>query len=189
MATCTDTIATENIDFCADQENAAGVSPVNIWACRVKDFNSIAKPAALGAATTLDEAGSITESHAFTGDAGFFKISVLPETGSVETEGQGEKGSRTNVNSFAATLPGNGKRNTGFIRKYQNVGMIFIVEQVNGVKKQLGSERSPAYLSENTAASGIKAGDVNGMPIKFSDTQAYPAPDYEGTITEFTPAP
>lgn len=185
---CADTIATENIDFCADQENAAGVSPVSIWACRVSDFETILKPPALGVATTLDEAATIVGPHTFTAPKGFFKLNVLPDTGVVETTNEGEKGAKTNTNSFGGTIPGNTARNIGFVRKYQNVGMIFLVTQIDGKIRQIGSEDSPAYLSEASGTTGLKAGDINGIPIKFTDTQAYPAPIYTGTITEFTPA-
>ena len=185
---CLDTIVTENMDFCADQENAAGVSPVEIFAARVQDFLAIIKPLALGVAVTLEEAGTIVGPHTFTPPKGFFKMSILPDTGSVETSNEGEKGSKTNSNSFSGTIPGNSARNIGFIRKYQNVGMIFLVKQINGDIRQIGSQDSPAYLSEASGTTGLKAGDINGIPVKFTDVQAYPAPVYTGAITEFVPA-
>lgn len=185
---CTDTIVTENIDYCPDQETAAGVSSTEIYAARVSDFDTIAEPPALGVATTLAAAATISDPHTFTAPKGFFKLSILPDTGLVESENQGEKGSRTNTNNFSGTLPGITARNLGMIRKYQNVGMIFIVVQIDGTKRQIGSKISPAYLSEASGTSGQKAGDVNGIPVKFSDVQAYQAPIYDGVITEFTPA-
>lgn len=185
---CTDTIVTENIDFCPDQESAAGVSPVSIFAARVSDFDTIVKPLALGVAVSLDEAGSIAGPHTFTAPKGFFKINILPDTGVVESTNEGEKGSKTNTNSFAGTLPGITARNLGFIRKYQNVGMIFLVTQIDGKVRQIGSEDSPAYLSEASGTTGLVAGDINGIPIRFTDVQAYQAPIYTGTITEYTPA-
>lgn len=184
---CVDTIVTENMDFCADQENPAGVSPVEIFAARVKDFDAIIAPLALNVATSLEAAGSITGPHTFPANSGFFKINILPDTGVVETANQGEKGSKTNSNSFGGTLPGTGAKVSGFIRKYQNVGMIFLVTQINGDVKQIGSKISPAYLTEASGNSGIKPGDVQGTPVKFTDVQAYPAPLYTGVITEFTP--
>ena len=184
---CTDTIITENIDYCPDQETPAGISSVSIYAARVSDFDAIVKPLALGVAVSLEEAGKITGPHTFAGDNGFFKINILPDTGLVDSENQGEKGSKTNVNNFAGTLPGITARNLGFIRKYQNVGMIFLVTQIDGKIRQIGSEDSPAYLSEASGSSGQAPGDINGIPVKFSDVQAYQAPIYEGVITEFTP--
>jgi len=187
MPTCSDTIVTENIDFCADQENAAGVSPVEIYAVRVSDCLTIAEPPALGTATSLAAAATIATAHTFAVGKGFFKINILPETGVVETTNEGEKGAKTNTNTFGGTLPGVNARNLGFIRKYQNVGMIFIVTQINGDKRQIGSKNSPAYLTEAPGTTGIKAGDINGIPVKFTDVQMYPAPIYASTITEFTP--
>lgn len=188
MANCTDTIVTDNLDFCFDDENSAGISPVEIYAAPVADFDTIIAPPKKSVATSLEEAGTITGPHTFTAPKGFFKINILPDTGEVTTTGEGDKGMRTNRNAFAGTLYGNSAKVKGFIRKYQNTGMIFLVTDLNGVIHQIGSEISPAYLSENNHTTGLKSGDVSGVPVKFEDTQAYPAPVYTGAITEFTPA-
>lgn len=185
---CADTIVTENIDFCPDAELAAGVSSVQIWACRVVDFLTIIGLPSLATATSLAEAATIVGPHLFEAGKGFFKINVLPDTGMVDFANEGEKGNKSNSNSFGGTLPGNSPRNLGFIRKYQNVGMIFIVTELTGQMRQIGSEISPAYLTEAPGTTGQKSGDVNGIPVKFTDTQSSPAPVYTGIVTEFTPA-
>ena len=187
MPPCSDTIITENIDYCPDTETAAGISPVEIYGARVSDFDTIAPIPALSAATSLTEAATIPGTHTFPVGKGFFKINILPETGDSPGANEGEKGSRSNRNALAGTLPGNTARNRGFIRKYQNVGMIFIYKTIDGQTIQLGSEVSPAYLTEATPSFGVKGGDINGIPVKFEDIQAYPSPNYAGTITEFTP--
>lgn len=188
MADCTDSIALENIDFCPTDEIAAGVSEVEIYAAPVSSFDSIIAPPALNVATTLDAAATITGPHTFTAPAGFFKLNILPDTGLVESAMVGEKGSKSFANSFSGTLPGNSARNLGFGRKFKNVGMIFLVKQTNGEVRQIGSAVKPAYMEEYNGTSGAKAEDINGIPYKFSDVQAYPAPIYSGVITEFTPA-
>jgi len=188
MSNCVETIITENLEFCADNEVVAGISPVAIYACPVKDFTEIQKPKALNVAVSLEEAGTIDGSHTFTAPKGFFKIDILPDTGLVESANEGEKGAKSNTNSFSGTLAGTDAKKVGFIRKYQNQPMIFIVTENDGTKKQIGSEVSPAYMSEGSQNSGQKAGDVKGTVVKFTDVQAYPAPVYTGTITEFTPA-
>jgi hypothetical protein len=184
---CTDTIVTDNIDYCPEDENPSGVSPVEIYAARVSDFENLIAPPLLSVATTLADAATIAGPHTFPTGKGFFKINILPDTGLVETANEGEKGSKSNANSFAGTLPGTGAKVGGFIRKYQNVGMVFLVTQVNGDIKQIGSKISPAYLSEASGSTGQAVGDVHGTPIRFTDVQAYPAPVYTGAITEFTP--
>lgn len=185
--TCTDTIVTDNLEFCVDTEVAVGISTVEIFACPVKDFDTIAKPPAKNVATTLEEAGTISDAHTFTGDLGFFKINILPNTGLIETTSEGDPGTKTCANSFSGVLQGTTAKIAGFIRKYQNLPMIFLVTEVTGEVKQIGSQYSPAFLTELTGTSGQKAGDVKGTTVKFADTQAYPAPTYTGAITEFTP--
>ena len=65
--------------------------------------------------------------------------------------------------------------------------MIFLVSQIDGEIKQIGSKASPAFLSEGSGSSGQKIGDVNGTPIKFEAVNFSPPPTYTGVITEFTP--
>lgn len=185
---CVDTIVTENLDYCVDLETVAGISPTEIYCARVSDFETIVALPALDVATTLEEAGTIAGPHTFPAGKGFFKIGILSETGLVENANEGEKGSKSNRNSFSGTLPGTSATVAGFIRKYQNQPMIFLVSQVDGVIKQIGSKASPAFLSEASGSSGQKIGDVNGTPVKFEAVNVCPPPTYTGAITEFTPA-
>lgn len=184
----TDTINTENLDFCANAENVPGVSPIEIFACPVSEFETIAALPAKDAVTDLAAAATIADSHTFAVGKGFFKIAILPETGMVESTAEGEKGSKSWANSFGGTLPNISAKSKGFLRKYQNVPMIFVVPQLNGDNVQLGSKKSPAFMTEATPSTGAKAGDVVGVPLKFADVQGCPAPIYAGTTTEFTPA-
>ena len=184
----TDTIVTDNLDFCANAENVPGVSPIDVFACPVADFDAIIALPGKDVATSLEAAATITGPHTFSGGNGFFKIGILPETGMVESAAEGEKGSKSITNTFSGTLPNISAKSKGFVRKYQNVPMIFIIPQLNGDNVQLGSAKSPAFLTEATPSTGAKAGDVVGIPVKFADVQGCPAPVYTGVITEFTPA-
>tara|TARA_R110002096_G_C14661308_1_gene728000 strand:+ start:5310 stop:5870 length:561 start_codon:yes stop_codon:yes gene_type:complete len=182
-----DTIALENMDFCANAESIPGVSPMDIYACPVSEFEAIIGLPAKDAVTTLEAAATIVGPHTFGAGKGFFKIAILPETGMVESSTEGEKGGKSIVNSFAATLPNISAKSKGFIRKFKNIPMIFIIPQLNGDNVQLGSAKSPAFMTEGTPSTGAKAGDPIGIPLKFADVQDCPAPVYTGTITEFTP--
>lgn len=188
MPECTDAIVPENLDFCPTDESIGGVSNVDIWWCEVKDFDTIAEPPALSVPTSYAAAATISDPHTFTAPAGFKKMGVLPDTGQVESPHQGEKGAKSVANAFMGTIPGVSPRNVGWLRRHKNVGMIFLVTERNGSIRQIGSKVNPAYIEEATPNSGLKAEDVNGIPIKISDVQAYAAPFYTGAITEFTPA-
>lgn len=185
---CTDSIVDENLDFCPTDEQVGGTSNTQIWYCAHRDFTTIAEPPALDVAVSYEEAATIATAHTFTAPKGFKKLEVLPDTGVVESAIEGETGSKSVSNSFGGTLPGVSARNAGWFRKHKNLGMIFIVTERNGVKKQIGSKVNPAYISEASASSGLKSADVNGIPFKITDVQAYLAPVYAAVVTEFTPA-
>ena len=187
MPDCTEPIPLENLDFCPTDETIAGVSEVGVYGATISDFATIAKPPELSAATSLEDAGTITEAHTFKAGRGFHKIYFLPDTGMVDSQKVGEKGNSSWTNTLTGSLPGTGARVSGYLRKYQNVPMIFVVKEKDGNVKQIGSELCPAYLTEGTPTSGAKPGDLKNTPIKFQDTQVQPAPEYAGTIEEFTP--
>lgn len=187
---CEDAIPLENLDYCPNLETAPGVSEVGVYAAAISDFTAggIQKPADLSTATNLEELATITEAHEFKTDRGFHKVYINPDSGLVETAHGGEKGNLSLNNSFTGTLPGTGAKTAGYIRKYKNTPMIYIIKEKSGNVKQIGSELSPAYMTEVTGTSGQKAGDNKNTIVKIMDTQNYPAPEYAGTIQEF-PAP
>ncbi|MCT8340507.1 hypothetical protein MG296_10615 [Flavobacteriaceae bacterium TK19130] len=185
---CTDTIALENLDFCPSDEVAAGVSEVGVYFSPLDKIETIAGVPALSAATTNKEAATIDTAHTFTGDNGFVKVYINPDTGMVESTQVGEKGNMSFQNSFTGALQGTAAQVAGWIRNNKNRPGIWIIKERNGDVKQIGSELSPAYFSEVTGTSGQAPGDRKATTIKIMDTQPYPAPEYAGTITEFTPA-
>ena len=185
---CEDSIGIENIDFCPTAEVTPGVSEVGVYVCAVADFLTIAKPAGLDIATTYEEAATIDTAHTFEAPKGFHKVYINPDSGMVETAQIGEKGNMSFQNTFTGSLQGTGAKGAGWLRKHKNMPVIIIAKEKSGTVKQIGSELSPAYISEVTGTSGSKPGDVKATTFKFMDTQNYPAPEYAGAITEFTPA-
>ena len=184
---CVDNIAVENLDYCPTDEIAPGTSETDIYIAFKKDIDSIAEPPAMDVATSFEQAATISGTHAFSGGNGFFKVSILPDTGQVDSTGVGEKGAKSFQNSFSGTLPGTSKRNKGFARKAKNLAMIVLVKTATGEYVQLGSGKRGAFLETFDPSTGAKAEDVNGIPFVIQDIQPYCAPVYEGSITEFTP--
>lgn len=185
MPNCEDVIPLENIDYCPNEEIVAGVAETGVFAASVYDFLTIAKPLDLKTGTSLESLATIAEAHTFKEGRGFHRIYLDPDTGMVDTAQVGEKGNLNFNNSFTGGLQGTGAKNAGYVRKYKSTPMIFVVKEKDGHIKQIGSELSPAYMTEVTASSGQKAGDVKRTTIKLMDTSPYPAPEYAGVITEF----
>lgn len=183
-------IPVQNLDFCPGDEVTPGVSETGVFAAKLSEFDTIEKPVDLETATTLEEAATISAAHTFldTTNGGFHKIQLLPDSGLVETTPVGEKGSLGYENKFTGELRGTSAKVAGYLRKYKNEPMIFIIKEKNGDIKQIGSENSPAYMTpDGSATSGQAGGDKKMTSVVFSCTENYPAPNYEGTITEFTP--
>lgn len=189
MSECIDGIALENLDYCPTDEITPGVSETGVFAAMISEFDTIAKPKDLKEGATLEEIATIAEAHTFKEGKGFHKIQLIPDTGLVETETVGEKGMKSFANSFSGEVRGTGAKNAGWLRKYRNVPMIFIVREKDGNVKQIGSELSPAYVTDPALSSGQSSEDKKMTEIKISDVQNYPAPEYAGTIEEFDALP
>lgn len=187
MSTCTNNIADENIDYCPNDEIAAGVNEVEIYGAYVSDFDVIQSVPALDAATTLEGAAIISETHTFKTDKGFHKLNVLPDTGNVESPLIGNKGSKSVNNRFSGTLPGTSARNKGYGRLVKNAPMVYLVKVRTGEFVQIGGVNGAAYFEEYGPNTGTAPEDVNGTPFVISAIDVVAAPVYTGTITEFTP--
>lgn len=185
---CEDVIPLENLDYCPTLEVSAGVSETGVYAASIYDFEEIKKVPSLDAAASLTAAGTIADSHVFKAGRGFHKVYINPDSGMIDSAHAGEKGNLTIGNSLTGSLPGTGARVVGWSRKYKNMPMIYIVKEKDGSVRQLGTEDSPAYMSELAATSGQKAGDAKQTTVKISDTLPYMAPHYAGTMQIF-PAP
>lgn len=180
---CTNNIADENIDFCANDEVASGVSETEIYGARVSDFETIQSIPSLSTAASYAAAATITESHVFKAGKGFFKMNILPDTGNVESQSVGSKGAKSVNNRFAGTLPTTSARNKGFHRAMKNAPMIFLVKTRTGDVVQIGSEEGAAFFEEFSPNTGTAPEDVNGVPFVISAIAKVAAPVYEGTIT------
>ncbi len=185
---CEDPIPLENLDYCPNDEIAPGVSEVGVYFAALSDFASIAKVPKKSEAASLTALGTIAEAHTFKEGRGFHKLYIKPDTGLVDGAQAGEKGGLSIANNFGGTLPNTGARTGGWIRKYLNVPGIVLVRERTDLVKQIGSELSPAYMSEVTPTGGQKPGDSVGVTIKITDSSGSIAPVYAGTIQEF-PAP
>jgi hypothetical protein len=183
-------IPLENIEFCPSDEVNAGVSEVGVYAASVSEFSTIEKPPSLKVATDLESCATIEGAHAFVDETngGFHKLQINPDSGMIETVQLGTKGNISFQNSFTFALRGTAAKVAGYARKYRNEPMIYIVKEKNGDVKQIGSQDSPAYMVELAAGSGQAPGDPKQSQFIIRDSQNYPAPEYAGTITEFTTA-
>ena len=110
MATCTDTIPVENLDSCATDEVAAGISEVGVYGCPVKDFLTIEKPAGFDTATANADLATIAAAHTFDVGKGFHKVDFIPNTGLVETAQVGETGNLSFQNSLTGGIKGTNAR-------------------------------------------------------------------------------
>lgn len=176
----------EKMDFDPNQEYNPGVSEIEILVAPLDEFLTIGTVPKLSEAASFEAAGTIADAHTFDSDKGFTPLTILPDTGGIDDESAGEKGNMSFSNGFKGTIAGVTAKNIGFSRWGMNRPMVILVPDKQGNHRQIGSALSPAYFTEIKPTSGIKSGDVNGIPFVVSTTQVTPAPFYTGAITKKT---
>lgn len=167
------------------QDNVGGVRHQDIYFAASDWFaaNGIKAPKSFSVATALEDLATISETHAFKTGYGFMKITATPKTGNIESPQAGEDDGKVFNNTLAFVKPGSKGEVLGFQRKFQNRDGIWLVKEVDGTVRQIGSEAIPARMSAVTNSLGGGGHDgKKGATFEIMDFQAYPAPIYTGTI-------
>jgi hypothetical protein len=133
-----------------------------------------------------DEMGRVTSavlSGSFTllADAKWHYIDILPDKSQLTSEPQGEAPSQTQLNKLTAVHPGVGAEATAAAAYINNNDNIFLIEDMLGHYRLLGSER---WTTKSTVAqdNGQGATGTTSTTITVEATDEVPAPFYEGVI-------
>lgn len=164
-------------------DNVGGIQHTQIYFAAIDWFSAIKKPPTQSAATTLASLITISENHTFLTGYGFMKIKATPKTGNIESPSAGETDGKVVNNVFTFMIPGSEAAVGGFRRKFQNRDGIWLVKEVDGTIRQIGSEEIPAIMETVTGTLGGGGHDgKKGRTFEIHDFQAYEAPIYTGTI-------
>lgn len=183
MANCFDDVPLEDLTLCVNDEIAAGTSETEVYAAVSEHIDNFPSLPALGtSATPLENLAKITADITFTGTKGFFKLQAQTETGEVKDELVGNKGNKKVKSMYDFFLTGTSPRNSGFIRQYKNMPMIFVVKEKTGRLRVIGSKDIPVYMDEGAGTTGKGPEDDSGWQLSVSATSGSPAPVYEGNL-------
>ncbi|MCO6501345.1 MAG: hypothetical protein J5I47_13350 [Vicingus serpentipes] len=167
------------------QDNVGGIRHTEIYFAATDWFadNGIKKPSTHLGATSLEDLATISTSHVLLTGYGFMKITATPKTGNVESTLAGEDDGKVSNNKFTFMKPGSKAEVLGFQRKFQNRDGIWLVKEVDGQIRQIGSEEIPARMASvtNTLGGGGYDGK-KGSTFEIEDFNAAPAPVYTGDI-------
>jgi hypothetical protein len=131
-------------------------------------------------ATAADE---VTLDGNFVMKAGkyFHKIYCTMQTGEVVDENQGEADGQSFVHKATLFYPGTKVEALAFAKNANNSNMIFVIEEVTGQMRVVGSEAIPAKVKPSFTT-GKAYADRKGMTLEVTSYGYTPAPVYTGYI-------
>lgn len=114
-------------------------------------------------------------------DAKWRYIIILGEKSQLTSDPQGELPSQTQLNKATLIHPGVGPEATAAAIYLNNSDNVFVVEDMSGRYRVLGSER---WLTKTTVAqdNGQGATGTTSTTITIEATDEVPSPFYEGTL-------
>ena len=133
-----------------------------------------------------DDNGRVTAA-AYTGnftlaaDKNWKFIDIIPERSQLTSEAQGDKPSQTQLNKLTAVHPGVGLEATAAAAYLNNNDNVYIVEDMNGNFRVVGSEKWPTTTKVSQDL-GQGATGTTGTTIEVEATDECPAPFYTGEI-------
>lgn len=134
----------------------------------------------------VDDKGRVTEpvytgSFELLADQKFKYIDILPDKSQLTSEPQGELPSQTQLNKLVALHPGVGEEATAAALYLNNSDNIFVVQDMKGAYRVLGSEKWETKSTVNQD-NGQGAAGSTSTTINVEASDVCPAPFYKGTL-------
>lgn len=157
---------------------------LTIYFARLADI--LTMPTVAASPTTYAERVTITGDVVFKSTKCFKKIELTVRKSSLDGDGAGERQSKSHVNMAEFYLAHVTASVLGMIEEHKNDDLIFVVPQLDGVNRLLGSEALPATIEGWEVRGGKDVSDPKYVMFRVEAVGRI-APFYEGDIT-VTPA-
>ncbi|WP_151087374.1 hypothetical protein [Hymenobacter baengnokdamensis] len=109
-------------------------------------------------------------------------IYVTLEDGELKHSGQGETDSMSFKNELEFAHPGTKPEQLGFAQWCKNSNLIFLVPEVDGQIRVLGTRGYPAKLATAPGSTGKKSTDGRKTTFTFHSSRKGPAPVFTGKV-------
>lgn len=110
------------------------------------------------------------------------EIYVTLEDGELKHEGQGETDSMSFKNTLEFGHPGSKGEVLGFAQWAKNSNLLFLVPEVDGQLRVLGTRAYPAKLASAPGTTDKKSGGAKKTTFNFHSSRKGPAPIFKGKV-------
>ena len=178
---------TQDLTHTAGSDNTPGIQQ-QVFYAPLEDIATLPAPDKDDSASTT---GTFADLVTITADIimkpgkQFRSIYVTLEEGDLKHEGQGETDSMSYKNSLEFAHPGSKPEALGFAQWVKNNNIVFLVPEVDGQVRLLGSRAYPAKLSSAPGGTGKKSTDGKKTTFTFHSSRKGPAPIFKGKVELF----
>lgn len=131
---------------------------------------------------TFEDLVTITKNIVLKPGKQFRSIYVTLEDGELKHEGQGETDSMSFKNTLEFAHPGTKPQQLGFAQWCKNNNLVFLVPEVDGQVRVLGTRAYPAKLTSAPGSTGKKSTDGRKTTFTFHSSRKGPAPIFVGKV-------
>lgn len=136
--------------------------------------------------TNPEDKVTVSDDVIFSTGGKFFKFYTTREKAKFTQKLDGERDCRSWEYMYEFSFPGNTPEALGVLNNIKNSNTVWVVEDLDGEKRLLGSLDNPCEVSVAEEDSGDKSNSYKGYKITIRAT-GKPAPFYQGVVS-LTPA-
>lgn len=181
-------VDTQDLTHLSGSDNTPGIQQQVFYAV-LEDIDMLPLPAQDDSASptgTFADLVTITADIIMKAGKQFHSIYVTLEEGDLKHEGQGETDSMSYKNTLEFSHPGSKAEVLGFAQWVKNNNIVFLVPEVDGQVRLLGSRAYPAKLSAAPGGTGKKSTDGKKTTFTFHSSRKGPAPIFKGHVQLFS---
>lgn len=171
----------DSLIHCKGETVLPGLRPRAWWIpkSQIVSWPTLAKPT--DADATMESIATYKGNFTIAADAKWLAIDLLDTASNITSASQGEKPSKTFLNSATLKYAGNNEAATGFARMANTDDGVYVVQQRDGKFRVIGNEMFETNTNPGQD-SGMAVTDASGTTLEISVTDICPAPFYAGTL-------
>lgn len=181
MAECTINNIYDDLKFCKGKTVLPGLRPKVYFIPKEQIAKWPKLPEVDAEGATMESIGSYDGDFTFNADAVAKRIDILTPASNVTSASQGEKPSKTFLNSSTLKYADNNAKAVGFARLANADDFVYFIQQRDGKWRVLGNEMYETNTNPSQD-SGMAETDASGTTLEISVTDVCPAPYFTGKI-------
>lgn len=164
-------------------DNDAGLKRT-VYFCLLSEIDTF--PAVAASPTTYAQRVTISDDIEFVSGSCFRKLELTIRKSSLDNDAAGERHSKSSVNFAELYRARIDETMLGWLEEHKNDDMVFVIPQLDGKNRLLGSADLPATIENWEVRGGKDVSDPKGVMFRVESVGRI-APFYTGAIS-LTPA-